>query len=192
MRHTALIPGIRRDGAAAGVAGVTWVDGVTIRGARPDGSAEEIRFRPALRNRLVQLLAGPIGVLCGTGAFLVTQHGDIASLQFVRDVAGPMLATLVGAGSVHLVNSQGVTLTPGALVVHRFGKPRRVVPWAEIEGLSIRSVLSAEQIVLHRTGGRRRIRLAIPSGGFLGDPAFLTKYHTIGAWWLAGRQEPRF
>lgn len=168
---------------------MTWVDGVTIRGAGPDGSAEEIRFRPALRNRLVQLLAGPIGVVCGTCAVLVTAHGDTASPQLLRDVAGPMLAGLVGAGSVHLLTSQGVTLTSRALIVHRFGKPRRVVPWTEIEGLSIRSVLTAEQIVLHRTGGRRRIRLAMPVGGFLGDPAFLTKYHTIGAWWLAGRQE---
>ena len=164
---------------------MSWASGVTIRGIRPDGSVEQIRFTPTLRCRLLPLLAGPLGVLLGTLMFLLTSPGDASSLQPWRDILQPILAGTAGGGLVALSTNQGVTLRPDALVVHRLSRSQVTIPWTEITGFTLRDFLGSRQIVVHRSDGRR-IRLRGPIGGFLGDPEFAAKYHTIGTWWLAG------
>jgi hypothetical protein len=190
MPHTALVV-FGMIGAVRGAAGVSWASGVTIGGIRPDGSAEQIRFRPTLRTRLLPLLAIPLGVLLGTLMALLTSHGDASAVLPLRNLLQPVLAGLGTTGLLSLLDNRGVTLRPDALVVHRFGRFRLTVPWTAIEGFTIRDVLSTQQIVVHRADGRR-IRLRGPIGGFLGDPEFQAKYHTIGTWWLAGTGRATF
>ncbi len=190
MPHTALVV-FGTIGAVRGAAGVSWASGVTIRGVRPDGSAEQIRFRPILRTRLLPLLATPLGVLLGVLMSLLTSPGDASAVLPLWNLLRSVLAGLVGAGLVSLLNNQGVTLRPDALVVHRFGRARVTVPWTAIDGFTVRDVLSARQIVVHRSDGRR-VHLRNPIGGFLGDPEFEAKYHTIGTWWLAGTGRATF
>lgn len=164
---------------------MSWASGVTVRGIRPDGSAEQIRFSPTLRNRLLQLLGVPLGVLLGALMVLLTAHGDTSSLRPWRDILQPILAGLGGAGLMSLFSNQGVTLRPDALVMHRFGSSRVTVPWPAIVGLTLRDFPGSRQIVIHRSDGRRTT-LRAPTGGFLGDKEFEARYHTIGTWWLAG------
>lgn len=161
---------------------MSWKDGVTIRGTAPDGSVESIRFRQPMWQQLTVLLAMPIGALLGGLAsgslFTVKDH----PAAFFAPAIGIPVAGLVG----FVVNgARRVSLTRDALVVERVGG-HRTIPWSEIEGFTIREFMGAQLIVVHRFKGRR-VRLAVPSGGFLGDRDFDRKYHTIGQWWLTCR-----
>ncbi|MEY9836170.1 hypothetical protein [Streptacidiphilus sp. EB103A] len=161
---------------------MSWKDGVTIRGAAVDGSVESIRFRQPLRQLLLGLLFVPIGML----------FGGLASGSLFTVVAHPaaFFAPAIGVPVVGLVGfvvngTRAVSLTRDALVVERIGG-HRTIPWSEIEGFTIRELLGAKQIMVHRVKGRR-VRLGAPIGGFLGDRDFDRKYHTIGQWWLTCR-----
>ncbi|KPI02346.1 hypothetical protein OK074_5347 [Actinobacteria bacterium OK074] len=100
----------------------------------------------------------------------------------------PPLATFCAAMlvlGVLLPSYFGVNLTPSAAVVHNFR--RRTIPWADIQGIQIESILGARTVVLYEANGRRT-RLRAPTTGFLAwDPGFEEKFHVIGGWWLEHR-----
>nr|WSY53555.1 hypothetical protein OG999_27815 [Streptomyces sp. NBC_00886] len=79
----------------------------------------------------------------------------------------------------------GITLTPSAAVVRNLR--RRTIPWADIQGVQIESILGTRSVVLHEADGRRT-RLRAPFTGFLAwDRHFEEKFHVIGRWWLDHR-----
>jgi hypothetical protein len=161
---------------------MSWRDGVTIRATAVDGSVESIRFRHPMWQRLWPVLCVPVSVLFGAAASGVL----LISPDRPNAVLGPMVMAMVGSTIGALSNrNRGVVLTPAALVVERLGG-RRTIPWSEIEGFTIREILGSRQVVVHRVKGRR-LTLAAPIGGFLGDRDFDRKYHTIGQWWLICR-----
>ena len=166
---------------------MSWASGVIIRGARPDGSVEQIRFQPTLRSRVIPMLGAVVGVLMGTLMFMLTQHVGPSSIPLGQDMLGPMLAGVFGAGIVAPFNNSGVVLTPATLTAKRFGRGDVTLPWTAIEGFTLRRVMGTTVVVVH-CSDHRRIRLHAPTGGFLGDPAFEAKYHTIGIWWTAARE----
>jgi hypothetical protein len=160
---------------------MTWADGVTIGGTRADGAVDRLRFRTPPLRRFLPMLAGPIGAV-GGAVMAGALHADAFMLSFLlKFTAAGLIIGLPGA----FFNGRGITLTPEALTVHRFRS--RTFLWPEIAGLTIHDgVMGSRQIVVHTVDGRR-IKLISPLGGFLGDPRFLDKFHTVGQWWLAGR-----
>jgi hypothetical protein len=79
---------------------------------------------------------------------------------------------------------QGVTLSREALTVD--GPRPRVIPWPDIEGISLERRWGGT-VVVDETSGRRT-RLRAPTTGLLGwDRGFEAKYRTIGEWYRALR-----
>ena len=159
-----------------------WKDGVAIQGTALDGSVESIRFRHPLRQRLIVLLAVPVGMFFGglaSGALSTVADHPVALLG---PVVGVTAGGLVAFG---LNGTRGVSLTRDALVIERMGS-RRAIAWSVIQGFTFRELPGSKQIVVHRAKGGR-VRLPAPIGGFLGDRDFDRKYHTIGQWWLTCR-----
>lgn len=159
---------------------MTWVDGVTIGETGPDGSVGRLSFRTPLVQMLLPVLIVPVVLLTLWLPGILASPADNVPTLFPGYLVGIVLAGLVG----RLVNGRGVTLTPEALTVRRFGS--RTIPWSQIHGLTIRNVMGSKQMVLHLAGGQR-VKLVSPLGGFLGDPRFLDKFNTVGQWWMAYR-----
>jgi hypothetical protein len=154
-----------------------WVDGVTARGVREDGSAQKVRFRLTLFQR-VQVPLIIYGVGMAVTSVLAISDEIWREMLFHVMWKEALSALVLG---VLFDGNRGVTLTPEVVTVHKLR--RRTIRWSDLAGITMDGVLGNRRVVLVLMGGER-IKLGAPTGGFPWDPSFEGKFHTIGQWWL--------
>lgn len=123
----------------------------------------------------------------------------VTGIQLAFALTNPTLSTTVAeraarvlmfvvpyaAVTAALFRWQGVTLSGAALTVD--GLRPRVIPWPDIEGISLERRWGGTVVVVDETSGGRT-RLPAPTTGLLSwDRGFEAKYRTIGEWYLALR-----
>jgi hypothetical protein len=94
---------------------------------------------------------------------------------------------LIFAAAIFGLNSWlGVTLTPGAAVVHSFR--RRHLRWSAVVAVTKQSYFGTRRVLLWTADGQRTA-LRAPTTAFpgVGRRPFDHDYHVIGRWWLAHR-----
>ncbi len=166
-----------RDDAATG----QQDNGVAVVDRSPEGTRpqDKVRYCATVWQRITPVL--PLTVL--SVALIITSLNG----TWPPDTASALVMLWIGVlilGGL-LPSYFGITLTPSAAVVRNMR--RRTIPWADIQGIQIESVMGTRMIVLYEANGRRT-RLRAPSTGFLAwDRRFEEKFHVMGQWWLTHR-----
>ncbi|MGC0313671.1 PH domain-containing protein [Kitasatospora acidiphila] len=157
---------------------MSWWDGVSVLGARSDGTVAHIRFRigPLQSLQLGLAMAVPYMAVFIAGHL---RYGDPYPHDFWATPIGVVLViSLMQAG-------YRAELTDQALVL-RGGTGRREVPWTAIRTVESRRELGTRSVVIHLVDGKTH-RLRVPMSGFPYDPSFNRKIGTIQAWWAVRR-----
>lgn len=151
---------------------MSWWDGVTVWGSRPDGSVASVRFRQPRRQRLYS--AGFLALCFSPSIALQLSHGYPPLAMY---------ALVPVCMAMAVPNRYGAELTQEALVMR--GLRTREIPWTSIRDIAVRRRMGAKRVTLWLVDGTAH-NLREPLGGLPRDPDFDRKLHTL-VWWTQRR-----
>jgi hypothetical protein len=142
-------------------------------------AGSSVRLRMPLYARFFFLV--PLLPLLLMQVTLPTRDADSTDRPILLTILVIVAVTLFGLNSWF-----GVTLTPGAAVVHNLR--RRQLPWSDVVAVTQVPSFGTRRVLLWTKDGRR-IALRVPIMAFpgVGRRHFDHDYHVIGRWWLAHR-----
>ena len=139
-----------------------------------------VEYRLGGRQRLYWLVVGALWL--PVAALRLAAGGWVTAL-----VAALIAAAL--AGTYLVAGRFGVTLTPHDVVVR--GVRQTAIDWREIRDVTAVDFLGSRRVALHHADGSITRPWAPMHSWAQPDPHFDAKFHTIYAWWSAGRDGGR-